>query len=457
MDVNEPQISEEEYETVLSKLATWNGGSSSSGNNKVVSAEFQMTSLFFSGSESRSIFYYTDDYFKNNASVYNEHLSTMSLSLAFSGVASHMEQYIDKHSNIKDVLSKIGFENITPNDDFLHKPEKTTMGSIYANKHMYLKDNSGTVREYNTFVIAMRSAGYEEEWASNLQMGASGDHEGFAHSRDIVYDDFITFYNEHKDDYGNLPVKIWIVGYSRGAGVANLLGGKVTDNAASFNTSKENIYCYTVGTPKGALKSAHTNPSLASYTNVHNIVNYADFIQFVAPESMGFGRYGIDHEVLSYKSDKVHDATKRSQIQAANAEYMKRYNKMLPFLNKIDPDIKLNVNNLDVYELTLITQNLQPLIYKQLNTEAFTDSSLESSYYQIAEYIDVLMNKVLGEELLFSEYPGTDYANIKGRDRYYQKYEDLFKFFIVFYSNGGAYYDNAVAKIKENATNNLAA
>ena len=340
MDVSEPQISEEEYETVLSKLATWNGGSSSSGNNKVVSAEFQMTSLFFSGSESRSIFYYTDDYFKNNASVYNEHLSTMSISLAFSGVASHLEEYVDKHSNIKDVLSKIGFENITPNYDFLHKPEKTTMGSIYANKHMYLKDDSGTVHEYNTIVIAMRSAGYESEWASNLEMGQSGDHAGFSHSRDIVYDDFVTFYNEHKDDYGNLPVKIWIVGYSRGGGVANLLGGKVTDNAALFNTSKENIYCYTVGTPKGALKSAHTNPPLASYTNVHNIVNYADFIQFVAPESIGFSRYGIDHEVLSYKSDKVHDATKRSQIQAANAEYMKRYNKMLPFLKKIDPDIE---------------------------------------------------------------------------------------------------------------------
>lgn len=91
-----------------------------------------------------------------------------------------------------------------------------------------------------------------------------------------------------------------------------MLGGKVTDNASAFNTTKENIYCYTLGTPKGALVSEHTTPSLDSYTNIHNVVSYSDLFQMVGMERLGFSRYGVDHVIPHYASDKVQSWNKTS-------------------------------------------------------------------------------------------------------------------------------------------------
>ena len=441
-------------QNVDSSLFGWSGGSNVNGNNFVVSSEFEYAYLLYNGKEDKSRFYYTDDYFKNPSTIYNNHLSTMSIDLAISGVGNYIDEEKDKYANAKDVLSKSGFVNITPNDDFLRHPEENTMGSVCANKHIYIKDDAtGNVQDYNLFTIVMRSANYNYEWASNFKVGESGDHQGFSESRDRVYNHFNTFYDEHKDDFGNIPVKIWIVGYSRGAGVANLLGGKITDECASFNTTKENIYCYTLGTPQAALISAHTSPTLDSYTNIHNVVTNADFIQLFAPSSMGFSRYGVDHKLPVYVSDKVHDATERAAKQQSNAVYMPKYNDMVSRLSQIDPTMFNQINNLEMYELTLLDPStFQYLIYKRLGDEPFDTTSDEREYYQAIEYVNALIEGTM-TDLLNCNYAGTDYGTITGRDRYYQKYQNIIARLIKIAV--GSNTDELMAKIKQNALNNL--
>ena len=331
-----------------------NGGSRPSGDNRVISSTFEFASLNTYPNEGRARFYYTDDFFKDSSTIYNNHLSSTSIELAVAGIASYMEEPREKYDNLKDFMSKMGFKNITPNNDYLTPPEDATMGGVCANKPIYIKDAIGNVTKYNLIVTAMRSANYENEWTSNFKLGESGDHQGFCESRDRVYAHLSTFYNEHKDDFGGpLPIKLWIVGYSRGAAAANMLGAKVTDNATSFNTSKENIYCYTLGTPRGALISEHTATPLDSYTNIHNVITPADPLQLVAPASMGFGRFGIDHEVPVIVSEKVHDEVERAARIASNEQYMIKYNQMIEYFRKIDPPAGLNINEFKVWRLIL--------------------------------------------------------------------------------------------------------
>ncbi|MBR1453331.1 MAG: hypothetical protein IJ593_01620 [Lachnospiraceae bacterium] len=432
-----------------------NGGSDTSGNNRFISSQFEFASLNNTGKEGHSYFYYTDDFFKEVSTNYNNHLSTTSIELALSGIGSYMENKKDKYSNLKDFMSKMGFKNITPNDDYLDAPDDNTMGAVCANKPIYIKDNTGNVTKYNLIVTAMRSANYESEWTSNFKIGESGDHQGFSESRDIVYSHLNTFYNEHKDDFGgSLPIKLWIVGYSRGAAVANMLGGKVTDNASIFNTTKENIYCYTLGTPRGALIANHTSPSLNSYTNIHNIVSSGDAFQMLVPSTLGFGRYGVDHNVPCYVSDKVHDETEREELIASNIDYMNRYNQMLERYKIIDPPCELDVNDFRVYELILVNQSLEFLKFRDLTLDPFTASSSESSYYQTKEFMNAFVEDFVGQEMMNSNYPGINYASITGRDRYYQKYQELLLWIAKKFLGGGDY-STMISKIAENAQNHI--
>ena len=137
------------------------------------------------------------------------------------------------------------------------------MGVICANKHIYVKEGS-EVKEYNLIAVGMRSSNYKNEWYSNFKMGPSGDHQGFVEASTIAYNHVKSFYETHKSDFKasatdpDLPTKFWVTGYSRGAACANMLGGRLTDEAATtFNTTRDNIYVYTFATPQGVSADVH--------------------------------------------------------------------------------------------------------------------------------------------------------------------------------------------------------
>ena len=132
-----------------------NGGSRTTGDNQIISSTFEFASLNTSPAEGRARFYYTDDFFKDTSTVYNNHLSSTSIELAVAGIASYMENPREKYDNLKDFMSKMGFKNITPNDDYLVPPENDSMGSVCANKPIYIKDIYGNVTKYNLIVTAM--------------------------------------------------------------------------------------------------------------------------------------------------------------------------------------------------------------------------------------------------------------------------------------------------------------
>ena len=446
LDINEEHILYDDF------ILGGNGGSDENGNNKIISSTVEFENLSYYDIETSGTFYYTDDYFKNPSTTYNEHLVAASANFSLAGAANSMEDVKDKYVNAKDFLSKTGFRNITPNEDYLKEPENNSMGSVCANKPIYIKNAGGTVNKYNLISIVTRGANYKLEWLSNFKMGNSGDHDGFTESTDVVYNHFTSFYNEHKDDFGDIPVKIWLVGYSRGAAIANMLGARLTDEASNFNTTKTDIYCITMGTPMGVSTSEHTN--LDSYTNIHNIVDEADIIPLLSPAGFGFGRYGIDHPVPRYVSENWHDTTKKNQAIQNNKTFKTKYAKMKAYLDKINPNYKTDITTFNMYKLEPITSTLELMKYTKLGTQRFTKDSKENEYYKGYEYFTSFVNETFSNELMNCSYPGTNYGSIKGRDRYYTKYQDLIMFALEkFYvdENSSTTIEKIIANAKEHA------
>ena len=61
----------------------------------------------------------------------------------------------------RELFGKLGFNNVTPNNDYMEEPRKDTMGVICANKHIYIKEGSD-VREYNLIAVGMNKSSYDD-------------------------------------------------------------------------------------------------------------------------------------------------------------------------------------------------------------------------------------------------------------------------------------------------------
>ena len=235
-------------------------------------------------------FYYTDDYFKKPATKYNQSLATMSLCLALSTYQDEDEKIYDKNvKNVKNLFGKCGFvvdgaDSTFQQKNYDIKTGTDTIACSFASKK---------IGDSTLVAVAVRSGGYGAEWASNLTLGAEGDHAGFDDASNKVYE-YLADYVNSRNITGK--VKFWITGFSRGGATANLLAAKLDntiDSHPKITYSKEDVYAYTFATPAGAVKS--NNPHSKKYNNIFNIINFHDLVPLVAPSQTGwsFDRYGI--------------------------------------------------------------------------------------------------------------------------------------------------------------------
>ncbi len=241
---------------------------------------------------SESKYYYRDSYFSIDASEYLPSLSTMSFWLAESGSASGKGE--NQSCNARELLGQIGFDKFEVNKDFTTVPGTDTMGVAMAYKTIDLNGVKSTL-----LAIVPRSTNYGAEWAGNFTLGASGEAAGFSTAAKTIENfakEYVAKYS--KNFYDNL--KVWIVGYSRGAAVANLVAGHFSESQkiGTVSVNKENIYAYTFETPAGANTSTVSLSKARSFTNIHNIISSNDLVTKVAPKDWNFIRYGTDEEII---------------------------------------------------------------------------------------------------------------------------------------------------------------
>jgi hypothetical protein len=165
--------------------------------------------------------------------------------------------------------------------------------------HRYV-EYGGQSREVIAVVIRGTN-GSIEEWSSNFDVGANtsnyygitgaghpdwknkNNHKGFDVAANRVIDKINQYINETALVPGAQKA-IWIMGHSRGAAIANIVGTYYEDNADFLS------FTYTFATP-----NVTTSGSAGSYQSVFNIINSDDFVPEVAPAAWGFTKYGRTH------------------------------------------------------------------------------------------------------------------------------------------------------------------
>ncbi len=251
-------------------------------------------------------FIYSDDYFSGSSYTANEHLATMSMQMAAASISSEDAGYPEKSQNVKALLTTLDFQDVQVNDYYNQQMQQNTMGVAVAYK--LLGDDTVLL------AIVPRSAGYEKEWGGNFNVGTGdassenrytttaenfqgtdGLHAGFQIARNIA----LAFTKDYTKKYSNVfegkTVKVWTMGYSRGAATANLIGAALVDdakNAIGLTIDSNNVYDYTFGTPLTVLPPDGTNPSAEQYNGIHNYFADYDPVTMVPFSNWGFTRYG---------------------------------------------------------------------------------------------------------------------------------------------------------------------
>ncbi len=264
----------------------------------------------------RAKFYYSDGFFAGPATTYDKHLSTMSMCLALGAMGSNAggnTDYTDRSSNGRQLLTDLGCVDICINDCYTYKPTSETIGVIMG--HKTIKTDNG---EYTLMPIGIRGATYGAEWISNVTIGGSGEHEGFAKAADMAFNSV----KEYIDRFG-LDVsrtKFWIAGFSRAAAVTDLLSKRLTD---AYDPSGESVYGYGFAAPQGAYYEGGVKEK--TYNNIHCILDPGDLVPKVAPSYMGFGHYGEEiymtdskYGSAEYKKEKAYMV---GQLEAITKEY----------------------------------------------------------------------------------------------------------------------------------------
>ncbi|WP_418748203.1 InlB B-repeat-containing protein [Frisingicoccus sp.] len=262
---------------------------------------------------------YSDKYFEIDSTIYNPSLSTMSLCLELSAWSSRNEDvWAEKTKNARKLLDEIGFEDFEQNNFWGDSPSTESIGVVAAHKEL---------EDCTLIALPVRGGGYYNEWGSNVEVGTTGEHTGFAEGRDNVIK-FLEKYIVTHNITGR--VKIWLVGYSRGGAVANLVAGYLNENGLPNGATLafEDLYCYAFEPPQGSV--VELTGSDEEHCNIHNIVNPNDIVTMVAPVNWTFTRYNSTSRLLP--------TITTAEFENALAVMLEEYEEILADVELSDPD-----------------------------------------------------------------------------------------------------------------------
>lgn len=174
---------------------------------------------------------------------------------------------------VSSMYSEMGFYGIEQNDGYTGNDKADNVGLSAAHKQIRINGVN-----HELICLTARGVNYRLEWASNFDVGKSGDHKGF----DTNADRLVSFLSDYKEKYDlDDDTLIWMQGYSRGGTIAYLAANKLIESGYD----EDNLCVYTFSAPNGTV-----NPK--PIKTVFNIVNSMDIIQRMFPEDWGFGRHG---------------------------------------------------------------------------------------------------------------------------------------------------------------------
>ncbi len=140
-------------------------------------------------------------------------------------------------------------------------------------------------------IVVRGTNGTIEEWSSNFDIGTtknkssysdwsvSSNHKGFDIAATRILRCLTEYESNHNIDKSAKSV-YWVMGHSRGAGIANIVGARLV------NQSKY-VYTYTFAAP-----NTTTAQNASNYAGIYNILNKDDFVPYLPMADWGFTHYG---------------------------------------------------------------------------------------------------------------------------------------------------------------------
>ena len=273
-------------------------------------AEFYYTASG-SGEVKKYSFWYDSDFF-NQGTVLQPELAVASLCLEMAAFTNGDNQNWDstlsaqdtrQAYNIQRLYETLGFTNAQyVNYD---KPLTSTSDKVAFSMAMKYIDN-GKGGTDTLVAIPIRGSGYGGEWGSNFNLTLGWEyadyynHIGFEAAARKAQDS-VEQYLDSLDVRGD--VKIWLVGFSRGAAVANILAHCLAEDPTpgGIKIQRKNLYAYTFATPAGVCGKQMDG----SDSNIYNFISPVDVVPMAAPAQWDYDRYGVTVKLPDTMSDDV--------------------------------------------------------------------------------------------------------------------------------------------------------
>ena len=231
-------------------------------------------------------------WFFDDNTIYNQPLSVMSSLLASSVYGNPLELVdstglnISKEYDLKSIMTALGLE------------QPDTISIQASDNHVSEVGLGYRTVKYNGLertvlaVIVRGTNGTIKEWSSNFDIGeyatfdSSSDwktpenHKGFdiAANRILkIVDQYVSGENLNASN-----LTYWVMGHSRGAAIANILGAYLEDN-------NRHAFTYTFAAPFTTLRN---RSDASNYNSIFNLVNTDDFVPRLPMEAWGYTRYG---------------------------------------------------------------------------------------------------------------------------------------------------------------------
>lgn len=262
-----------------------------------------------SSEDYKTTYYYEDRYFEQSAYTYQDSLATMSLCMSMaSGRSNRTRDYAKKTQNLKDLLKKCGFRHFAANEGYTTKPTKDSTGVACASKKVIVDG-----KEYTLIALVICGARFEAEWGGSFEMGASGNLKNAESGAEEALR-FLQDYIADQKIQGS--VKLWINGYSIGAGKANLLASKLDDGISPGNNillKREDIYTYCFQTSKIATLSNDLDAE--KYQNIFTVNNPYAPSTHMAPEAYKFGVFGVVKNLPTANTDPAYSEKRDDMLE----------------------------------------------------------------------------------------------------------------------------------------------
>ena len=294
---------------------------------------------------------------------------------------------------VKDFYDEFGFSNFYQSPDY--EVEETPDSILYTIAHKSLDDSE-------LIAVNLNGVNYKAPWINNFKLDKEGNAAGFQIAADKVLNALYTYLEDYKES----NLKFWITGYSRGAGIANLISYTLLENT-TLNIPEDNMYCYTYEAP-----SVIETEGMKAHPSIYNIISSADVVTHMAPTKYGFSRAGVDHDISSnVKIDSVIKSFDKrikipsfTPVSGSYSNEVEFINYLIDLLSKDisssnpDADMSTREHYVDNYQ-----EHIGYLIYLVMNMKAETRTAIINAIKALIDSGDytTLINFFTKDDVLY--------------------------------------------------------